>query len=301
MELRTIDRVRKIAEQELKDVIIDILEIVGLGVVNNVYDVRSKKNNYIFRYNESSTKKVEFIKEQWCLGLMRELGVLSPKVSKVIFGEEDVCMIQEKINGISGERCNPDQRQIIWKNLGAYAQKFHQIERIENEEVVESEFHNSWKARLTYNIKELSTDDSLLEKDFLSSEEHIQAREVLDNLVEKDFKEGLVHGDLSLRNVIWQNGDVYLLDWGTAEINVVPHHEFGLLLMSNELTEREFQLFLESYGISKSDYSGIADDIRALNLLHRLDKYRWAEEYDDTNLEDYAKKIKTALNQKLLK
>ena len=92
--------------------------------------------------------------------------------------------------------------------------------------------------------------------------------------------------------MIMSKEGVYLLDWGTAEINVTPHNEIGLVMMSNEANENEFAFFLKGLGISKLEYQKIEEEIITLNFLHRLDKYRWAESYDAENLVDYEMKIK---------
>ena len=49
----------------------------------------------------------------------------------------------------------------------------------------------------------------------------------------------MVHGNLCPRNVILSNKEVYLLDWGTAEINVLPHHEIGLVMLAGEASTAE--------------------------------------------------------------
>jgi len=93
-------------------------------------------------------------------------------------------------------------------------------------------------------------------------------------------------------NVILSKEGVYLLDWGTAEINVVPYNEIGLVMMSKEANEIEFEHFLEGLGISNLEYKEMEEEIFKLNFLHRLDKYRWAESYDVAHIEDYEIKIR---------
>lgn len=46
--------------------------------------------------------------------------------------------------------------------------------------------------------------------------------------------------------------------------------------------------------ISKKKYEEIEREIRLLNILHRLDKYRWATEYDVEHLKKYTDKLKQA-------
>jgi len=131
---------------------------------------------------------------------------------------------------------------------------------------------------------------------YFKAEKHQEIQAILQDLHQKDFKTGLVHGDLCPRNVHLDGEYIYLLDWGTAEINVVPHTEIGILLLSEEASTEEVSIFLEGMGISQEDYQQMERDIHALNLLHRLDKYRWAEAYDQDNLDSYIEKIRSAFH-----
>jgi len=219
------------------------------------------------------------------------LGIPSPQSIKTGVWENINFMILHKIEGKNGKLCHSKQKAIIWKKLGNYARSFHRIKNIEHLEVMESEFHKNWQARLEYNITELDDADSLLTQKIFTLQEHQVAREILACLRSLDLPSGLVHGDLCPRNVIWAQEQVWLLDWGTAEINVVPHIEIGTVMMSNEASEKEFQLFLEGLGISSQDFKNIEREIHILNFLHWLDKYRWAEAYDIQNINDYQKKI----------
>ena len=204
-------------------------------------------------------------------------------------------MIEPKLTGINGKLCNTKQRKNIWKKLGNYAKVFHQIQRIEDEAVEANEFHKNWKARLEYNINELNKNDSLLKGGILNKKEHEKAKEILIHLREKKFKTGLVHGDLCPRNTIWNEGEVWLLDWGTAEINVVPHNEIGTVMMANEASDDDLQAFVSGLGITPEEYEQIEPEIRQLNLLQKLDKYRWAIDSGIDDIEDYIIQLRMTL------
>jgi len=291
------EKIRQIFVIELAEEIKSIKEIIGLGQVNRVYDIVGVSNNYIIRTNEEGSKEIEYLKEKWCLNAVKKLDVKSPEVLKLgkKFGVN--YMIQEKIDGTNGKLCSPTEKLKIWKSLGIYAKKYHEIKRIKVAAFEKNEFHASWKARLAYNIKELNEGDSLLKNKVLTIAEHQTAKLKLKELQEKEFKEGLVHGDLCPRNVISSNKEAYLLDWGTAEINVLPHHEIGLVLLAEEANVAEFKNFLEGLGLSNLAFNKMKADILKLNFLHRLDKYRWAESYDLENIADYEIKIKATFDK----
>jgi len=166
------EKIRDIIKNELEDDIESLKEIIGLGQVNRVYEISGVQKEYIIR------------------------AIKSPEVLKV--GKElDInYMIQEKIKGLNGKLCNVEEKLEIWYKLGSYAKKYHQLKRIKIDEFEQNEFHDSWKSRLYYNIKELNEEDSLLKNKIFTEEEHQKAKSKLKELKAKELKEGLVHGDL---------------------------------------------------------------------------------------------------------
>jgi len=289
--------IQTILRNELKEDIQSIKEIVGLGSVNKIFDIKGNGGEYILRLNEEADKKIEYQKEKWCLDKVLSLGIPTATVVNIGVEQNLPYMIQEKITGVNGQFYNATDKLTIWNTLGKYAKKYHQVKQIEQQEVTQNEFHKNWQARLAYNIKELNEKDSLLKQAILTPKEQQLSRTALMRLKDKAFQVGLVHGDLCPRNVICSKTAIYLLDWGTAEINVVPHVEIGILLMSEEAKGEAFANFLEGLEISKIEYDSILPEIKLLNYLHRLDKYRWAETYDIEQIEIYEKKVRDTFEE----
>jgi len=287
--------IQEIIQSELGDTPRLTVQIEGLGTVNMVYDINGANGNYIIRLNDDPAKKIEYRKEKWCIEKVASLGVYSPKLLATGMSANVFFMIQEKVPGKNGKLCSSTEKEEIWKTLGQYARKFHEVASIEDKLVNEAEFHDSWRAKLIYNLKELNPKDSLLKKNILSVKEHKWAKQILSTLKLKTFKVGLIHGDLCPRNVIYNEEGVCLLDWGTADISVVPHNELGLISMSKEASEEEFLAFLEGYGISISAYQRIENEIKLVNFLHVLDKYRWAEGYQVENIEEFERNVQIAV------
>ncbi len=286
----------EIFDQEFSEIILSVSEIAGFGSVNRVFEIHGTRGEYIIRLN-TDEKKLEYQKENWCISKIRDLGIPTPKVLSYGLVKNSSFMVQEKVSGINGVKCNRRDKIKIWEKLGNYAKIFQQVKRIEENEVEENEFHKSWKSRLEYNLGELNEEDSLVKKKIFSAVEHKKIRTVLSSIESIDFNVGLVHGDLCPRNVI-SNGDlIYLLDWGTAEINVVPHTEIGVLLLSREASSVELNYFLKGLGLTPNKYMAIDHELKILNLLHRLDKYRWAEGQGISNTEEYTEKIKKTFDQ----
>ncbi|MEL7222116.1 MAG: phosphotransferase, partial [Bacteroidota bacterium] len=96
------DFIENILQYEVEDVAYSISEIVGLGIVNQVFQVRGDKSDYVIRLNEDSNQITEYKKEQWCLGATRQLGIACPSVLKVGEQQGIAFMIQEKLEGENG-------------------------------------------------------------------------------------------------------------------------------------------------------------------------------------------------------
>ena len=289
--------IQEIFRNELEEELQSIQPIEGLGAVNLVFDIQCKSGNYIIRCNPEEAKKIEFQKEKWCIEKAIKLGIPSPEILKIGIHKEMNFMIQNKIQGINGSLCSAEEKIKIWETLGKYSSIFNQIPRFEIKEVEDNIFHKNWQAKLLYNIKELNEHDSLLRNNVLTQTEQTEIKKALSSLKDKLYKVGLIHGDLCPRNVIWSNGEVYLLDWGTAGINIVPHTEIGIVLMEKEASEIEFQSYLKGLGLSNLDYKKIEKELSILNLLHRLDKYRWATDHHIEEITDYEERIRSTFEK----
>ena len=209
-------------------------------------------------------------------------------------------MIMNKIEGLNGSKCTPIEKIKIWKNLGEFANKFHSVKQIQELHIASDEFHDNWISKLDYNINQLSKDDTLLKRNVFTINEQEYAQNILITLKNKNFTEGLVHGDLCPRNAMWENGKVFLLDWGSSKIDIVPHTEIGIVQMDNDLSEDEFKSFLSGLGISNYEYKEIEGEIKNINFLNRLDLYRWADGSNILEIEGYIIKLRSAY-EKMLK
>lgn len=283
--------INDIFQKDLPGEIISIQEIKDLGSVNRVFEVARDAHTYIIRLNQED-KLAEYHKEEWCLRQMPKLGIPSPQVIRIGQWKQLAYVIQNKVPGRNGKIATPLEKEHIWTQLGKYAALFQQISQAEDPQIDLALRHRDWCARLFYNLEELNQTDSLLEQKIFTREEHRFAQANLASLLDLELEMGLVHGDLCPRNVLVKGDQVYLLDWGTAEINVVPHTELGILMISEEASPTDFQLFLDGMGLSGEAFKKLEKEIRLFNFLHRLDKYRWAEAHCPEHLSNYAQKVK---------
>ena len=289
--------INQIFVSELNKKVDTISEISGLGLVNKVFDVICENKNYIVRINPDRNKEFEFWKEKWCMEKASSLDIPSPEVISVGVIHDLPFMIMNKIKGSNGSLCSLGDKLSIWRRLGEYASKFHDVKRIDELKISTDEFHPNWKGKLEYNIAQLNKYDSLLQKEVFKKDEHKLCRALLDELKERDFSTGLIHADLSPRNVIVYDETVVLLDWGSSKIDVTPHAEIGIVQTNNNLNSEEFEAFLNGYGMSNSDCLKIENEINLINLLNSLDLYRWAEGSDFQEIDKYARKLRVAFEK----
>ena len=72
--------IEKILSKTIHQNPISISPIKNLGSVNQVFDVKTSSGNYIFRLNDEESKRIEFLKEKYCIDQARALQIPSPEV-----------------------------------------------------------------------------------------------------------------------------------------------------------------------------------------------------------------------------
>jgi tRNA A-37 threonylcarbamoyl transferase component Bud32 len=254
----------------------EVSPIVGMGEVNRVYYVRCSDAELVIRLNES-TSLDRFQKEAWCLDQARCLGIPSPHV--VTFGviEQVAYMVLDYIRGVQATAI-PD-RVAVWSTLGAYAKRFHSlpIEGFGETLSAPGVFDGQWQTYLGENLASMSPEADLVMRGILSPSQARELSQDLEYLRHECFQFGLVHGDISLKNVLVSGEEVFLIDWGCAEAAIVPHHEL-IALKQNAVVPsgRDFVSFLQGYGMTREVYEGLMPDVRRLEKVQALDKLRWA-------------------------
>jgi len=186
--------------------------------------------------------------------------------------EEHAYMIQTYIAGDEG-RNSKFPRKHIWGQLGRYARLIHSIEvagfGLKLQDLTQGDSRGSWLEYLTYNIESLNEKDELIKLEVVTPSQSRVIRSVFEDLKRQPFNFGLNHGDLSLKNVIVdESGRVNLLDWGSAEASIVPHHDLIQMLkmnmLENDPDDAAIQSFLEGYGVSQSEFEQMRPTLESL-------------------------------------
>lgn len=282
---------------------IDSLPVnIPVGSVNKVFRVDVKGKAYILRLSQDSNKnKVqEYEKERWCAEQAQTVGVRTPKVLEVGMFENTAFMIQ---SFVEGELCTKEtlDKMHIWKSLGRSLSKIHSVytegygmDLIDPEN---NRFSESWEKWLDHNIHTINPNDVLLTLGYVSPDEHTAMKACFESMKANEWRLGLFHGDVSLRNAILENdGQVSIIDWGCAGSKIVPYIDFAQIIKSERPTLEHFHAFLLAYGIETEMMPSVQQKINQIALYAATDTLRWAIDHKVVARNRYIASLRSALD-----
>lgn len=296
MENKTL---QEIALKHLGEEVQEADRISGRGFVNEIYVLTTNSSKYVLRIDPNETTLDRFQKEAWCMDAAEKAGIPVSRTLGLGIQEMHPYML---LSYVEGEEVEAENRKPIWSKLGEYAQKIHAIEVSGFGERMQSSgsFNGSWPDYLEYNISSLNNEDKLLALGIISESQSERLKNTFLQLKNTTFNFGLIHDDLSLKNtILGSDENVYLLDWGSARVDVIPHMDFAEVLHSSlDEDSQEFSLFLENYGMNKEKFEKIKADIHRLELLRFTDKVRWAIDRKPELIDQKAKELKELFRNK---
>lgn len=282
------------------EVVIGVTQILGKGSVNQVFVVKTATRPFVVRLNEDEIYFDEYQKERWCIEQARLVGIPGPTVLDVGKLDGSPYIIESLVEGINGEDAVVPGRVAIWQKLGSYSRLINSIEAFPPPDITPARFDNfreKWPAFLAYNIASLTENDPLLALDVFNREQSAEIKRRFVALQGRVYNFGLLHRDIGPRNTIVEpSGQVVLLDWGCAEINIVPQTELAALLdwqISDQIpNETEFKAFLKGYGLGWADFECMKPEVEILLLLRSIDTVRWAIERKPERIQELAAKAR---------
>ncbi|MET3851473.1 phosphotransferase [Paenibacillus sp. OAE614] len=288
MDDSLVKQAARIAGNFLQEKVIASYQIKGKGITNQVCVVETELHKVVVRMN-GKDEYPSFIKEKWCIERAAEAGVPGPEVLSIGIVDETAYMIQAFIEGVNGVDSTVP-KSIIWRRLGEYAKLIHSIQvKGYGENLIDpihGEFQSpphagsdgTWQGYVQHNINSLTEHDPLIELGVINQVESQRIKQRFEDIKSEPFRFGLNHGDISLKNTIVNQGNqVILLDWN-AKVSVVPHAtvaqlmHYQILGLDESPNAEEFEAFIDGYGISGEDLSGIRNYL----LLRAFDNLRWA-------------------------
>ena len=300
---KEIQLVARISSVFLKDEHIRVIRILGRGSVNKVFIAEAPNVRVVVRMADQNESLNEYKKEAWCIDKAAARSVPVATVLDVGVIEEHAYIIQTFIAGDEG-RDSQFPKNHVWRQLGRYARLIHSIEvtgfGLKLEDLTQGDSRESWLEYLNYNIESLNENDELRKLKVVTQSQSQVIRAIFGDLKRKTFNFGLNHGDLSLKNVIVdESGKVNLLDWGSAEASIVPHHDLIQMLkmniLENDPDDAAIQSFLYGYGISQSEFEQMRPTLQSLLLLRAFDKLRWAIDCGIEELESFTTHARRAV------
>ena len=263
----------------------EMTPVYGLGAVNLICFVETNELEVVVRLSkpDDDTEKMrrEYEKERWCIERASAAGVPSPVVLAVGEHAGRAYMLQERVPGVNGKQSDVPAEELL-RQLGRYARIIHTLPVDgfgDNVQCFESgKAEEGWRRFIDYNLGALSEGDPLIELGVYLPEQQETIREAFSWLRGLPLKVGLNHGDLARRNTIVDEKTrrVTLLDWGCAEMNIVPHYELNAFLHWYQPDDSKLHAFLDGYGITKDDWAALQPELTSFVLLKSFDLTRWA-------------------------
>jgi aminoglycoside phosphotransferase (APT) family kinase protein len=241
----------------------DVVRIEGRGRANVVYAA----GDLVVRLNASDDTAEDalrvYAKEVRCIALAASTGVPSPHVVAIGTLEGRAYMVQRRVQGIPGT-------DDVFPLLGRYARAFHAhpIGGFGDEPANwEGDGLPMWRSFVARNLDRIGASDPLIALDVDAPDESGFIRDVFERVAERPVRLGLAHGDLAPSNTLVSPEGLVLLDWGSAEVNVVPHYDLQAMPPAGG------RPFLEGYGLDNPER--VLRE-RAVALLKAFDLTRWA-------------------------
>lgn len=278
----------------------NVTPVVGRGEVNQVCVVATTDGaRFVVRSNERAELD-RFRKEAWSIERAGRAGVVvAPVLASGQTGDR-AWMLQPFLRGTPGDELPLRRRERVWRGIGEQLRRIHAVPVGGFGETLATMAAGGdarWRDYLAYNLGELNHRDPLLALGLLDRTAQARLRDLFERLAARRVRLGLSHGDLSLKNVVVEDGVVQVIDWGCAQGHLVPHYDLGVIL-SDSLSEhsKAFEELLEGYGLDGDAYRrDMRDDVIALRSLQAVDKVRWALDRNRARLPALATRLATEL------
>ncbi len=298
----------KIASEFLNSNEISI-KFVGEGSNNKNYLAKSKDKEIVIKlsFDHKEYKSLQdYVKERWCIEKSSKKGVLGPVVLDLGRSRKRAYMIETFVPGVNGKKLK--NKLHTYYELGRYTKLIHSInvsgfgENLTNAK--RGIFTGSWKRYLDYNIKSLTNEDKLINLKVLTKDQLKEVRKIFESIKKTKYRFGLNHGDISIWNtLVEKSGKVNLLDWGSAEVHIIPHYDFihvvRCQMEQGKPSSKEFGEFIKGYGMSQKKFELLKPELIKLMLLISFDKLRWAIDRNPIKIKEFSKRAKRMLKLNL--
>ena len=269
-------------------------QIAEAGLVNEVWLLSSSSDKCVVRLNlahPSDRAFQEFSIEAACYEAVG--SGIGPRVRKIGFFEERAYMVMDYVMGERGEDLAKSQ---VWQCLGSTLRAVHEC--CHDQALLNAfdakEPSQPWLKQLTSSIEQLSPSDPLVALGVYSVEDIPNLATRFSSLPLGPV--GLCHGDVSPRNIIVNGDHGTLIDWGCAELTIIPYFDMENAIRDQLLDENRGSYDLPSFA---SGYGWILSELvehEAICLsycvLKSFDLVRWAIDRCPSRTEELAERAK---------
>jgi Ser/Thr protein kinase RdoA (MazF antagonist) len=277
--MHTIDRAVAIA-RDLGVAVEAAQELTG-GNQNHVVRLRTTDDDLVVRFaRDPEHDRDTFDIETWCLRSAAGAGL---NTSQFIARGQSEGTSYLVVRYVPGSRPDPGDRA-AWRAIGAFTAGLREFPIREAPEELFSRFGRdldaAWESHLEYNLASLVPEDPLIELGVYPRSRQEQLRETVRFSAERRLPQGVIHGDLSHRNLVRRGNDYTVIDWGAASVGPVMWGDLEHLYCWHRVPDPESPVgdaawaeVLEGAGLIRADAEPI---VQELAVLHSLDVVRWA-------------------------
>lgn len=261
------------------------------GLSNFVFMVYHAEGDFVVRLSPDPTRINSYIKEQWAVAKVKEVGVPTSEILEV--GNQVVphpYMISRKVNG--HEATFHPERLSILREMGRYAalinsvptDGFGSVFDWSNNQLSRNE---NWRDFLHGELQIESRLETLKKYRMISPQKIKTLGSILSKVRRPSIKPALTHGDIRLKNVmVDEEGEIVaIIDWEDCTSNIAPHWELSIAL--HDLSIDEKQKLIEGYRLPDKKMSEIAPFIKALNIINYAPHIQSAADSKDSAQMEY--------------
>jgi len=242
------------------------------GLVNDVFEARIGRDDFVIRISNRIEKLQTFMKEQWAVRQARGLKIPAPEILEVGHtANNEPYMISVKVCGCDATLW--PHRLETARGMGAYAARINSIQTTGFGSVFdwspnELSRHDTWKHYLDRELNVAERVELLASQRMLKPSALRRFEAHLKTLRAWTGRPRLNHGDIRFKNVVLdKKGKILaILDWENCTSNRAPHWELSIALHDLNVDEKE--AFLDGYGLAPKPFAKIGSDLKVLNILN---------------------------------
>nr|WP_240977391.1 aminoglycoside phosphotransferase family protein [Planctomonas sp. JC2975] len=262
------------------------------GNENHVVRVSGDRSDIVVRFARDGARNDDpFDIEAWSLRELERTGVSSSRLVARGWLDDTSYLV---VDYVPGAPASADDLE-AWRAIGEFIAALSHIDTSTAPEALFSRFGRdldaAWDEHLAYNLSSLADVDPLIGLGVYAMSDRKPLHSLLSSLRSRSLPQGIVHGDLSTRNVVADDGYV-IIDWGTAQVGPTLLADLErirrwMLLGDEEsvVTPDAWGVVLSGAGLRSSEVEPVLDELTA---LHALDVVRWALDRRPDRLDELA-------------